>query len=423
MIPTVRGVRDILPGEVPVWLFLEGAARLVFSRYGYQELRTPIFEKTDLFARAVGSTSDIVEKEMYTFSDRGGDSLSLRPEGTAAVVRAFLENNLHRQLPWAVYYMGPMFRYERPQKGRYRQFHQIGCELFGAAGPLADAEMMAMVLRFLRSIGVERSLTLEINSLGCTQCRPPYREGLLLFLQSKSEGLCENCRQRLQRNPLRVLDCKRETCRALARQAPFMKDHLCSACTDHFQGLTTHLTDLKIPFEINPLMVRGLDYYNRTAFEVTTTALGAQNAVAAGGRYDGLVTELAGAASKKKDIPAIGFAMGMERLVLLLESERAPIFRPPLYMVAVGEKVYGKAMVLAERLRNADLSVTLDVLGGSMKSQMKRADRSQARFALILGEREVMEECILARRMSDGQQEELPWNGLETRLCALLEKR
>lgn len=419
MIKTVRGVRDILPEEMPVWRFLEETARLVFSRYGYQELRTPIFEKSALFSRAVGDTSDIVEKEMYTFSDRGGDSLSLRPEGTAAVVRAFLENSLQRQLPWAVYYMGPMFRYERPQKGRYRQFHQIGCELFGAEGPLADAEMMAMVLRFLRTIQVEGSLTLEINSLGCPACRTPYRAQLLLFLEARQGELCDNCRQRLQRNPLRVLDCKVAGCRVVARQAPFMKDHLCLPCAEHFQGVTDHLTRLDLPFEINPQMVRGLDYYHRTAFEVTTTALGSQNAVAAGGRYDGLVAQLAG--SPKQAVPAIGFAMGMERLALLLERDRMPLVRPPLYLMAVGEEAQGMAMVLVERLRDADLSVTLDPLGGSLKSQMKRADRFRVEFALILGGREVEEKCILAKKMSDGTQEVIPWDEMATRLSLLLQ--
>lgn len=435
MITKVRGVHDVLPGEVPVWRLLEEGARLVFSRYGYQELRTPIFEKTELFARAVGATSDIIEKEMYTFPDRGNDSLSLRPEGTAAVVRAFIENKLHHQCPWAVYYMGPMFRYERPQKGRYRQFHQIGCELFGAEGPLADAEMMAMALRFLHSLGVEQTLTLEINSLGCAECRAPYRAQLLTFLEANSQHLCAHCHQRLQRNPLRVLDCKGETCRSVARQAPAMKDYLCVACDAHFSGVTHYLTDLQLPFEINPQMVRGLDYYNRTAFEITTTALGAQNAVAAGGRYDGLVAELTDAhhkpaapeekesseaVTKRKGVPAIGFAMGMERLVLLLQTSRVPVSRPPLYLVVVGEEVRSMAMVLAEQLRDAGLSVTSDLLGGSMKSQMKRANRSQARFTLIIGEQEVVQRCIIVKDMSRGEQQTFSWDEAATKLCHLL---
>ncbi|MBF0162187.1 MAG: histidine--tRNA ligase, partial [Magnetococcales bacterium] len=402
---TVRGVRDILPVETASWRWLEEQARQLFGAYGYQELRTPLFEQTALFARAVGSSSDIVEKEMYTFADRGGESLSLRPEGTASVVRSFIDNNLHRSLPWAVYYMGPMFRYERPQKGRYRQFHQMGCELFGAEGPWADAEMMAMIVRFLRRIGVADSLTLEINSLGCPQCRTPYRARLFDFLQAHAATLCDHCQQRLARNPLRILDCKGEGCRGVARQAPFMKDALCGACADHFQGLTTLLTDLCLPFVINPLMVRGLDYYNRTAFEVTTTALGAQNAVAAGGRYDGLVAEMGGPPTT-----AIGFAMGMERLVLLLEASRGSLLpRPDFYLVAVGEEARRQALLGAEQWRDAGLPILLDPLGGSMKAQLRRADRTQARFVLILGDRELLEGCLLVKNMSDGEQFSLPW--------------
>ena len=416
MITTVRGVRDILPEEVPSWRFLEESARAVFSSYGYQELRTPLFERTELFARAVGATSDIVEKEMYTFADRGGDSLSLRPEGTASVVRALIENNRQRVLPWAVYYMGPMFRYERPQKGRYRQFHQMGCELFGAEGPLADAEMMAMVLRLLRRIGVEASLTLEINSLGCAGCRGPYRARLFAFLQTHEAALCDHCRPRLPHNPLRTLDCKGEGCRAVARQAPCMKDHLCGGCADHFQGLTALLTAMELPFVVNPLLVRGLDYYNRTAFEVTTTALGTQNAVAAGGRYDGLVAEMGG-----QPVPAIGFAMGMERLVLLLEAAQVAMARPAFYLVAVGEAAGRRGLLLAEQWRNGGVPVTMDLLGGSLKVQMKRADRAGARFALILGEREMVQQTILLKNMTDGEQSSLAWNevGWE-RLAALI---
>ncbi|MEO5339032.1 MAG: histidine--tRNA ligase [Magnetococcus sp. MYC-9] len=416
MISTVRGARDILPPEVPGWRLLEETARQIFSSYGYQELRTPIFEQTALFARAVGATSDIVEKEMYTFADRGGDSLSLRPEGTAAVVRAFIENSLHRSLPWAVCYMGPMFRYERPQKGRYRQFHQMGCELFGAEGPQADAEQMAMILRFLRRIGVEASLTLEINSLGCTACRGPYRQRLFDFLQAQASSLCGHCQQRLPRNPLRTLDCKSEGCRAVAQQAPFMKDHLCGACADHFQGLSGHLLALQLPFVINPLMVRGLDYYNRTAFEVTTTALGAQNAVAAGGRYDGLVAEMGGVST-----PAIGFAMGMERLVLLLEAAKLEASRPPFYLVAVGERAARQAMLGAERWRDAALPVVMDPLGGSLKAQLRRADRARARYALILGEQELESNTLLVKEMQGGGQFLLAWEEVAGRLSALIQ--
>lgn len=406
MIKTVRGVRDILPEESPKWRFLEESAHRVFSSYGYRELRTPIFEKTELFARAVGATTDIVEKEMYTFLDRGGDSLSLRPEGTASVVRTFIENSLHRHLPWAVYYGGPMFRYERPQKGRFRQFHQMGCELFGPSGPLVDAEMMAMILRFLRIIGVNQSLTLEINSLGCTECRTPYRELLIQQLIDHRDTLCGHCQNRLQRNPLRVLDCKVEQCRGVALQAPHMKEHLCTDCKDHFQGLISHLNNLKLPFKINPLMVRGLDYYNRTAFEVTTTSLGTQNAVAAGGRYDSLVSDMGG-----KSTPAIGFAMGVERLVLLLEKEETiPTNKPDICLVAVGEGVRIAALEVAETLRDSGLRVGMDWMSGSMKSQMKRADRSQSLLTVIMGEEELQQQTIIVKKMADRTQCVLSWN-------------
>ncbi|MBF0448800.1 MAG: histidine--tRNA ligase [Magnetococcales bacterium] len=399
MIKTVRGVHDILPEKIAAWQYLEATARQVFGRYGYRELRTPIFEKSELFSRAVGETSDIVEKEMYTFSDRGGDHLSLRPEGTASVVRSFINNSLHRMLPWRVYYMGPMFRYERPQKGRQRQFHQIGCELFGPEGPLADAELMAMVMDFIQVAGIAGDLTLEINSLGCGLCRDPYRQRLLEFLHSQQEHLCANCQNRMVRNPLRVLDCKNESCRVVAQAAPHMRDHLCPACGDHFTGVEDHLSRLALPYLVNPLMVRGLDYYNRTAFEVTTNALGAQNAIAAGGRYDGLVNEMGG-----QSTPAIGFAMGLERLVLLLEQGRVSDSAPDLYLVVVGAGTEVAGLALAQSLRRAGLSVELNLGGGSMKAQMKRAGRSKAPITAIIGEQELADGSVVFKSMAEGEQ-------------------
>lgn len=383
-IQKIPGVQDILPGGSEVWQYLEEAARRVFSGYGYRELRTPLLEKTELFARAVGGSSDIVEKEMYSFIDRGDRPISLRPEGTAPVVRVFIENSLHRSLPWAVYYMGPMFRYERAQKGRQRQFHQIGCELFGADSPLADAEMLAMVMRFFREVGLAERLTLEINSLGCREvCRPPYQERLIGCLHDGREGLCGDCQRRLERNPLRVLDCKTPGCREIAQAAPHMKDHLCDGCRDHFDGVTAQLDRLGVAHAVNPMMVRGLDYYNRTAFEVTTRELGSQNAVAAGGRYDGLVTEMGG----REPVPAIGFAMGLERLALLVDGQRVAPPRCDLYLVAVGDGQDGagrRGLALAERLRDAGFRVERNLRGGSLGSQMKRADRSGAPLAVIV---------------------------------------
>lgn len=412
----VRGVRDILPGETAAWSHLEQTARRVFQGYGYQEVRTPLFERTELFARAVGETTDIVEKEMYTFLDRGGDSLTLRPEGTASVVRAFIENRLDRQLPWGVFYLGPMFRYERPQKGRYRQFHQIGVELFGPAGPLADAEMMVMALRFFRAVGLERTLTLEVNSLGCPTCRPPYREALLAFLRQASGELCHLCQQRMERNPLRVLDCKNEACRAVALRAPHLRDGLCPDCDSHFQGVLGHLTRLQAPHRVNPLMVRGLDYYTRTAFEVTTTALGAQNAVAAGGRYDNLTSEMGGVAT-----PAIGFAMGLERLVLLLDQTRVPTDHPHLFVAALGTGSEAAALALGERLRDAGWRVQLNLSGGSFQSQLKKADRSRATLTLIVGEQEIANGEVQIKAMATGQQERVALAALESWLTRALQ--
>ncbi|MBF0142965.1 MAG: histidine--tRNA ligase [Magnetococcales bacterium] len=408
MIQTARGVRDILPEEAEVWHFLEETAITLFGLYGYQEVRTPLFEKSGLFSRAVGETTDIVEKEMYTFTDRGGESLSLRPEGTASVVRAFLEAGLTRQLPWRVCYRGPMFRYERPQKGRYRQFHQLGCELLGPAGPLADAEQMAMILDYLRRVGLGEGLTLEINSLGCGACRPGYREGLVGYLRSvpgdAGSPLCENCRRRLRENPLRVLDCKLPECRAVAARAPVMRDHLCPPCADHFRGLVAELEGLALPYVLNPLMVRGLDYYTRTAFEVTTTRLGAQNAVAAGGRYDSLVAQLGG-----PEVPAIGFAMGLERLALLLAESPRAAAAPAAYVVAVGEAAELLGARVAASLRGAGLRVVADLMGGSMKSQMKRADRSGAPVTLILGEEEAAKGQVMVKNMAARTQRILAW--------------
>ncbi|MBF0358670.1 MAG: histidine--tRNA ligase [Magnetococcales bacterium] len=400
-IKTVRGVHDILPDDSTTWQYLEATARRVFAQYGYRELRTPLFEKSELFARAVGATSDIVEKEMYTFADRGGDSLSLRPEGTASVVRSFINNSMHRLLPWRVFYIGPMFRYERPQKGRQRQFHQIGCELFGPEGPLADAELMAMVMGFFRTAGVAGNLSLEINSLGCSECRGPYREKLLVFLNKKMESLCENCQGRMERNPLRVLDCKKPGCGEVAQQAPHMGDNLCTVCDEHFSGLKSHLTLLQQPFQVNPLLVRGLDYYNRTAFEVTTDALGAQNAVAAGGRYDGLVAEMGG-----QSTPAIGFAMGLERLVLLLEQGRVVQPEPTVYVVVLGDVQGAESagLLLAEQLRAAGMVVEMNLTGGSMKTQMKRAGRSKAKFTAIIGGREMLDSSVVIKNMANGEQ-------------------
>ncbi|MEO5369184.1 MAG: histidine--tRNA ligase [Magnetococcus sp. DMHC-1] len=405
MITAVRGTRDFLPEDAEVMQFLEQSAQQVFPCYGFQEIRTPLLEWSELFTRAVGETTDIVEKEMYSFPDRKGKSLSLRPEGTASVVRAFVNHAQNQRLPWRVWYRGPMFRYERPQEGRSRQFHQIGCEEFGSSGPLADAQIIAMVLRFLDVIGLQKRLELEINSLGCPHCRVPYRALLENFLRGNLAALCDNCQQRLSRNPLRVLDCKVPGCRTVAGEAPRLSGHLCPACAEHFTGLTGHLDALGLPWRHNPLMVRGLDYYTRTVFEVTTRDLGAQNAVAAGGRYDGLVAAMGGKAT-----PAIGFAMGMERLVALLGTRTRPAISPMLFLVAVGPEARRHGLLLAERLRKAGCSVEMSQEEGSMKSDMKRAGRSGAAVTLIIGPDEVANHQVLIKDMTTGSQQTTQWD-------------
>ncbi len=416
MIKVIRGVRDILPAEGALWQKVEADARRIFGLYGFHELRTPIMERTELFARAVGETTDIVEKEMYTFPDRKGASLSLRPEGTASVVRSFLENGMERHLPWKVFYMGPMFRYERPQKGRYRQFHQIGCELFGPQGPLADAEMMSMALRYLDEIGLGDTLTLELNSLGCDACRPAYRERLTAYLQAHQEALCGHCQARMERNPLRILDCKTPGCREIAQSAPHMKEHLCNDCQSHFDGLRSHLDQAGRAYQVNPLMVRGLDYYNRTAFEITTGALGAQNAVAAGGRYDRLVKDMGG-----RGTPAIGFAMGVERLVLLLEEQATTAASvPDAYMVAVGPEAERVALAAAESVRVAGISLELNLQGGGMRNQMKKAARSGAPVTLIIGEEEAAQSQVQMKIMASGEQQSVAMADLAPQLKAAL---
>ncbi|HMA81095.1 MAG TPA: histidine--tRNA ligase, partial [Candidatus Binatia bacterium] len=339
-ITSIRGFADILPGEVELWQAVEAAARQVFGTYNFSEIRIPILEKTELFSRSIGETTDIVEKEMYTFEDRdgrnpestGATKLTLRPEGTAGVVRAYIEAEMFKVEPVRkLYYLGPMFRRERPQKGRMRQFHQIGAEAFGRGDAFIDAEILLLLHDFFTALGLTEPI-LELNSLGDSECRPKYRERLLEFLHRRQDKLCHNCRRRMERNPLRVLDCKEPGCIAATSDAPSILDSLCAACLEHFATVQRLLRDSEVNFALNPRMVRGLDYYCRTTFEWTTALLGAQSAVAAGGRYDGLVQELGGPA-----IPGVGFAMGVERITMLLNlQKRAPAAGPPVYVVWVG---------------------------------------------------------------------------------------
>lgn len=404
----IKGMNDILPTDVATWQFVESTARSIFSSFGFNEIRVPVVEKTDLFCRSIGETTDIVEKEMYTFSDRSDNSLTLRPEGTAPVMRSLIQHKLMNQDPvQKLYYTGPMFRYERPQKGRYRQFHQIGAEVVGVDDPLIDAQVMVMLDHFFKEVGIE-DVSLEINSLGCPECRPGYRDALISFLEQRLESLCSDCKRRFRQNPLRVLDCKVPGCKESTVGAPTVLDHLCEGCEDHFGRVRAHLQAVKVEFSVNPRMVRGLDYYTRTTFEMITGNLGSQNAVAAGGRYDGLISNLGG-----PEAPGIGFAMGVERLVLLLSERQIENDRPELFIAALGQEAQQFAFSLLTTLQRQGMRAEMDYTGKSLKSQMRRADKLGARFSLILGEDELAKNVAPLRNMSGGEQTEVSINDPE----------
>ncbi|MEN8168848.1 MAG: histidine--tRNA ligase [Pseudomonadota bacterium] len=387
-IQAVRGMNDILPEETPSWRYLEEVVRRLVDSYGYREIRMPIVESTDLFKRSIGEVTDIVEKEMYTFADRNGDMLTLRPEGTAGCVRAAIQNGLLHNQVQRLWYRGPMFRHERPQKGRYRQFNQIGVEVFGLQGPDIDAEHIMMTARLWNMLGLEDSVSLQLNSLGSSASRTAYRGILVEYLWHHVDSLDEDSRRRLNTNPLRVLDSKNPELRTIIEQAPKLNDHLDEESRAHFDQLCGYLDAAGIQYQINPCLVRGLDYYGKTVFEWVTDKLGAQGTVCAGGRFDGLVEQLGG-----KSVPAVGFAMGIERLVSLLEETQMPLhhYQPHAYLVLVGEAAQRQGMVQAERLRDAlpQLRLESHCGGGSFKSQFKKADKSGARLALILGDEEV----------------------------------
>lgn len=387
-IQAIRGMNDILPEETPEWRHLEEVVRQLLDAYGYHEIRMPIVEKTELFKRSIGEVTDIVEKEMYTFEDRNGDMLTLRPEGTAGCVRAGIENGLLHNQVQRLWYRGPMFRHERPQKGRYRQFHQIGVEVFGLQGPDIDVEHILMTARLWKMLGLADSVQLQINSLGSLESRHAYRAILVDYLWQHVTELDEDSRRRLESNPLRVLDSKNPAMRSLIDAAPKLTEHLDADSQAHFATLCATLDEAGVKYTINPCLVRGLDYYGKTVFEWVTDKLGAQGTVCAGGRFDGLVEQLGG-----KPTPAVGFAMGVERLVSLLEAEQVPQeqYRPHAYLVLVGDAAQQQGLLLAERLRDALPLLRLETHcgGGSFKSQFKKADKSGARLALILGEDEV----------------------------------
>ena len=408
----IKGVKDILPEETPRWRFIEEAARRWALAYGYQEIRIPIFELTALFARSIGAATDIVEKEMYTFPDRDGTSLTLRPEGTAGTVRAFIEHNRAADpLPQKYFYMGPMFRHERPQAGRLRQFHQFGVESFGTADPRADVEAIALLWRLLTDLGLP-DLTLEINSLGSSGDRASYKPILLAFLSQHEARLCANCRRRMETNPLRVLDCKIPDCRTATESAPMLTDHLSPEARTHFDQVLAGLVAIGVPYQLNPRLVRGLDYYCLTSFEITSTHLGAQNAVGAGGRYDGLVETLGG-----PSVPAIGFAVGLERVSLMLpETPSSSLHELLYYVAAFGEAGTKLGLVLLDELRRVGLSSQCDYRAATLKAHLRQADRSKCRYAILLGDDEASRGSVILRNLETKAQEELPLAGLASLL-------
>lgn len=405
-----RGTNDFLPGEVEKWQYLEQLTREVCREYGYGEVRTPIFEHTELFARGVGETTDIVEKEMYSFKDRGDRSNTLRPEGTAAAVRAYVENKLHAlPQPVKLFYIGPMFRYDRPQAGRYRQFHQFGVEVFGTDDPAMDAEVIAMAMDIYERIGL-KNLELHINSVGCPDCRPVLREKLQEHFRPHLESLCPNCQGRFDRNPLRILDCKNEKCQEIGKAAPTTLDASCPQCSTHFTEVQAYLDAVGVPYIVDNRLVRGLDYYTRTAFEIMTRDIGAQSSIGGGGRYNGLVEAVGGPTT-----PGIGFALGLERILLTAENQgiQFPVTRgPAVFIATVGGGVAKQAFALLQELRQQGIATEKDFLGRSLKAQMKYAGKLDARMVVILGEEEYARGVAVVRDMQAGLQEEVPLQGL-----------
>ena len=409
-IQSPKGTRDILPSEVQTWQWVEQVARSVFGTYGYQEIRTPIFESTDLFVRGVGDTTDIVEKEMYTFSDRGNRSVSLRPEGTASVVRAMLQNRLMEGASvLKFYYIGQMFRYDRPQAGRYREFWQVGIEAFGADSPAIDAEIIAAGHQFFSTLGI-KDLTLHLNSIGDPACRPKYVEDLATYAKAHLGELCGKCYARHERNPMRILDCKESGCRAVVANAPRLSDYLCDACHENFDMVKSYLNGLEIDYHEDPYVVRGLDYYSRTAFEFTAGGLGAQNAIGGGGRYDYLAEEIGGART-----PGIGFALGMDRIIIALDAQNVtvPTASPvDVYLTVLGDAAMPVAMKLAQQLRENGVKTDLEYKGRGLRAQMRTANKLNARYVVMIGEDEISNEAATVRDMGSGDQQSIAFSQL-----------
>ncbi|MEK6538648.1 MAG: histidine--tRNA ligase [Nitrospirota bacterium] len=402
-IHSIKGVKDILPDESGAWQYIQQKARDIFHTFGYSEIIIPVIEFTELFSRSIGETTDIVEKEMYTFDDRDGKKITLRPEGTASVVRAYIEHNLRDTAPFSkLYYIGPMFRRERPQAGRYRQFYQIGAEVFGIGHYMIDAEIISMLNLLFDSLNI-KGVELQINSIGCPQCRPAFREALKGFFADKTSELCDNCKRRFEFNPLRILDCKSTHCHALSEKAPKTVDYLCNDCLTHFNGVQESLKTAGVTYINNPKLVRGLDYYTQTTFEFIGGTLGAQNAVAAGGRYDNLVAELGGPST-----PAVGFSIGMERLFSLFDSSNVTKQSPSVFIVALGEQAQQQAFSIIIQLHKEGISTVMDYNGGSLKSQMRKADKLNSAQVIIIGEDELSKGVVVLRDMQSKAQIDVP---------------
>jgi histidyl-tRNA synthetase len=400
---TLKGIQDIYPPDIFIWHIIEAVSREIFKNYGYHEIRLPIIESTDIFTRSIGETTDIVEKEMYTFTDKGGRSVTMRPEGTAPFIRAYVEHNLHSEpAPQKYYYMGPMFRYERPQAGRQRQFYQIGVEALGVEDPKVDAEVISMLSLILKGIGLTH-LNCEVTSIGCPTCRPDYKSALKEHLRNKLDKFCNDCKRRFEINPLRILDCKVPSCIKERKGSPSVQDSLCKGCSDHFENVQHYLNRLDIPHTINPNLVRGLDYYTKTSFEVTSESLGSQNAVAAGGRYDNLVKDFGGPST-----PGIGFAIGMERIIPLVKDSMGEFEGPDIFFCALGKKEAETALVLADKLRSEGLWTEFNYEEASLRSQMRKADRLKAKSVIVIGEDELKKGTITLKDMRNKETTSLP---------------
>jgi histidyl-tRNA synthetase len=402
VIQAVRGFKDIYGKDSAAWRKAENMLRKAFLTWGFEEIMLPVLEKTELFQRGIGGDTDIVEKEMYTFSDKGGEMVTLRPEGTASVIRLFNEHKLYgNDRFFKFFYMGPMFRYERPQKGRLRQFYQSGIEILGDGSPLAEGEALTLIAHIMESFGI-KGFTIYLNSLGCSECRNVYKEKLSAFFEDKSEGLCEDCKRRRIRNPMRLLDCKSEQCRENLKNAPKITDFLCEPCARHFDELKKIIDSYNIRFEIAPFIVRGLDYYNRTVFEVHAEGMGAQSAILAGGRYDTLSASLGG-----HDIPAVGWAMGMERLISLISARLEAEEGADVFVAVIGDGVENQALPLIYNMRREGIRTEYDIFKGSLKSQFRKADKLKSKKVVIIGENELKSRSCTIKDMSTGEQKQV----------------